>query len=69
MDGKQFHLHETSTTEMLQLLLHEMLMAMLQLLGFPSNLTILSMLLVQTSPSKQHYHKSGKFRLFLNQFE
>jgi hypothetical protein len=35
MGGTQFHLHETSTAEMLQLLLHQMLTAMLQLLGFP----------------------------------
>jgi len=30
MDGKQLHLHEPSTAEMLQLLLHEMLLAGLQ---------------------------------------
>jgi hypothetical protein len=35
MDEEQFYLHETLTAEMLQLFLHEMLMAMLQLLGFP----------------------------------
>jgi hypothetical protein len=64
MDGKQFHLHETKRAEMLQLLLHEMLPAGLQLLGITSNLTTFSMLLVQTSPSKQHCHKRGKFWLF-----
>jgi len=32
MDGKELHLHEPSTAEMLQLLLHEMFIAMLRLL-------------------------------------
>jgi hypothetical protein len=51
----------------LQLILHEMLTAMLQLLAISWNLTIFYTLLVQTSPSKQHCHKKGKF-LFFNPF-
>jgi hypothetical protein len=40
MDGKKFHQQETSTEEILQILLYEMLIARLQFLGFPRKLNI-----------------------------
>jgi hypothetical protein len=58
MDGKKFHQHETSTAEILKILLHEMLIASLQVLGFPRKLYILYTLQFQTTTLKQH----GKMR-------